>query len=113
MPPSRQERRKAERDAAKRASVQAAAAGAAETGGAAAAAPPNANVNVYLGDWTTQSKNPEVWPRRLLLLATSSNVAYAGCTPRVNHTSAGSVSATPQHTVHPSDSVSSTLVSFR
>jgi len=53
-PPSRQERRKAERDAAKRMPAQAGAAGA---GGAAAA---RANINVNpdpLGDWTTQSSN--------------------------------------------------------
>ena len=57
MPPSRQERRKAERDAAKRAPGQAGAAGAA----GAAAALANLNVNVDpLGDWTTQTANPEV-----------------------------------------------------
>jgi len=50
--PSRQERRKAERDAAKRA-PRAGAAGAAE----AAAAPANQNV-IPLGDWTTQAKTP-------------------------------------------------------
>jgi hypothetical protein len=51
--PSRQERRRAERDAAKRAPVQAGAAGA---GGAAAA-----RVNVVtspVGDWTTQAEDP-------------------------------------------------------
>jgi len=48
--PSRQERRKAGRDAAKRASAQAGAAGA---GGAVAA---RANVHVNpVGDWTTQA----------------------------------------------------------
>jgi len=56
--PSRQERRKAERDAAKRAPGQAGAGGA---GGAAAA---GAHVNVTpLGDWTTQAEDPYVGPR--------------------------------------------------
>ena len=60
--PSRQERRQAERDAAKRAPAQAVAvaqaraAGAAGAGGAAAA-PATVNVNP-LGDWTTQEKDP-------------------------------------------------------
>jgi hypothetical protein len=53
--PSRQERRKAERDAAKRASAQAGAAGA--SGAAAAVA--NLNVNPH-GDWTTQTEDPTV-----------------------------------------------------
>jgi hypothetical protein len=48
MPPSRQERRKAERDAAKRAPVQA---------GAASANP--------RGDWTTQTDDPRVLLRAL------------------------------------------------
>jgi len=53
--PSRQERRKAERDAAKRAPGQAGAGGA---GGAAAA---RANVNMNpVGDWTTQAEDPYV-----------------------------------------------------
>jgi len=51
--PSRQERRKAERDAAKRAPGQAGAAGA----GGAAAASANLNVNP-VGDWTTQAADP-------------------------------------------------------
>jgi len=55
MAPSRQERRKAERAAAKRAPAQAGAAGAA--GAAAAAANVVVNVNP-LGDWTTQTENP-------------------------------------------------------
>jgi hypothetical protein len=55
--PSRQERRKAERDAAKRASTQAGAAGAA----GAAAALASLNVNVE-GDWTTQNGDPSVGP---------------------------------------------------
>jgi hypothetical protein len=56
MAPSRQERRKAERDAAKRAPAQA---GAAEARGAAAA---RANTNLNpVGDWTTQAKDPSVW----------------------------------------------------
>ena len=56
--PSRQERRKAERDAAKRASAQAGAAGAGGSGGAAAA---RANVNMNpVGDWTTQAEDPGV-----------------------------------------------------
>ena len=55
--PSRQERRKAERDAAKRAPAQAGAAGAA---GAAAAL---ANLRVHPdGDWATQAADPEVGP---------------------------------------------------
>ena len=53
--PSRQERRKAERDAAKRAPAQARAAGA----GGAAAALTTVNVNP-LGDWTTQAEDPSV-----------------------------------------------------
>jgi hypothetical protein len=51
--PSRQERRKAERDAAKRAPAQTTAANAAS----AAAALANANLNP-LGDWTTQAEDP-------------------------------------------------------
>ena len=51
--PSRQERRKAERDAAKRAPGQAGAAGA--RGAAAARTHVHANP---VGDWTTQAKNP-------------------------------------------------------
>ena len=51
--PSRQERRKAERDAAKRAPAQAGAAGAE---GASAA---RASVNP-VGDWTTQAGDPSV-----------------------------------------------------
>jgi hypothetical protein len=54
--PSRQERRQAKRDAAKRA-PRAEAAGAA--GAAAALANPNVNVNP-VGDWTTQAANPKV-----------------------------------------------------
>jgi TPR repeat protein len=71
MPPSRQERRKAERDAAKRAPARAGAAGAAGANqgaaGAAAAALANLNVNVNppLGDWTTQAKDPTVLLRAL------------------------------------------------
>ena len=57
---SRQERRKAERDAAKRAPGQAGAGGA---GGAAAA---RANVNMNpVGDWTTQAEDPNVLFRAL------------------------------------------------
>jgi len=71
--PSRQERRKAERDAAKRAPAQAGAAraaggagaargagdaGAAGAGGAAAALA-NANMNP-VNDWTTQTEDPSV-----------------------------------------------------
>jgi hypothetical protein len=52
---SRQERRKAERDAAKRAPGQSGAGG----GGGAAAARANVNVHVPpLGDWTTQAEDP-------------------------------------------------------
>ena len=69
MPPSRQERRKAERDAAKRAPARAGAAGAAganqgAAGAAAAAAAAAAlanlhvNANPPLGDWTTQAEDP-------------------------------------------------------
>jgi len=58
--PSRQERRKAERDAAKRAPGQAGAAGA---GGAATA---GANVGMNpVGDWTTQASDPSVLFRAL------------------------------------------------
>jgi len=65
MPPSRQERRKAERDAAKRAPARSGAGGA---GGAAAAraagaAAALANLTVNpLGDWTTQAEDPYVEP---------------------------------------------------
>jgi len=55
--PSRQERRKAERDAAKRTPAQAGAAGAA--GAAADLAILNVNVNP-VGDWTTQADDPMV-----------------------------------------------------
>jgi len=55
-PPSRQARRKAERAAAKRAPGAAASGGSGAAGGAAAARP---NVNVTpLGEWTTQTENP-------------------------------------------------------
>ena len=57
MPPSRQERRKAEREAAKRAPSNAGAAG--DAGAAAALA--NLNVNP-LGHWTTQAEDPCVGP---------------------------------------------------
>ena len=57
MAPSRQERRKAERDAAKRAPANAGAAGAKK----AAAALANLNVN-SLGDWTTQAEDASVGP---------------------------------------------------
>jgi len=64
--PSRQERRKAERNAAKRAPGQAGAAGA----GGAAAALANSNVHVNpVGDWTTQASDP-----RSLFQAQSLNV---------------------------------------
>jgi hypothetical protein len=53
--PSRQERRKAERDAAKRAPAKSGAAGAA----GAATALANVNVNP-LGDWSTQAGDPWV-----------------------------------------------------
>ena len=60
--PSRQERRKAERTAAKRAPAQAGA------GGAAGAAAALANINVIpLGDWTTQAEDPRVGSRRCCL----------------------------------------------
>jgi hypothetical protein len=63
--PSRQERRKAERTAAKRAPAQAGAGGA---GGAAGAAAALANINVIpLGDWTTQAEDPRVGSRRCCL----------------------------------------------
>jgi len=58
--PSRQERRRAERDAAKRAQAQAGAAGAA--GAAAALADLDVNAG---GDWTTQAANPELLFRAL------------------------------------------------
>ena len=56
MAPSRQERRKAERAAAKRAPAQTGAVGAA--GAAAALANVNLNSREPDGDWTTQSKVP-------------------------------------------------------
>ena len=60
--PSRQERRKAERDAAKRALAQPAGAGGTEPGAAdadaAAAALANVDMNAQpLGDWTTQAED--------------------------------------------------------
>jgi hypothetical protein len=76
MPPSRQERRKAEREAAKRAPARAGAAGAAganqgaarvaggnqgaagAAGAAAALANLRVNVTPPLGDWTTQAEDP-------------------------------------------------------
>ena len=61
---SRQERRKAERDAAKRAPAQTGAAGAG--GAAAAAAFANLDVNGSPGgDWTTQEGDPNVLALRL------------------------------------------------
>ena len=69
MAPSRQERRKAERDAAKRAPARAGAAGARE----AAAALANLNVNP-LGDWNTQAEDPTVGPCGYCLLATQDDV---------------------------------------
>jgi hypothetical protein len=64
MPPSRQERRKAERDAAKRAPAKTVAGGA---GGAAGAAAALANLNVNpLGDWKTQAEDPDVGPGKML-----------------------------------------------
>jgi hypothetical protein len=60
--PSRQERRKAERDAAKRAPAMAGA-------GGAAAARADLNVNP-LGHWRTQTEDPYVGPGRRALLAT-------------------------------------------
>jgi TPR repeat protein len=70
MPPSRQERRKAEREAAKRAPARAGAAGAAganqgAAGAAAALASLNVNVNPPLGDCTTQAEDPYVLFRAL------------------------------------------------
>ena len=56
MPPSRQERRKAERDAAKHAPR---VGGTGAAGAAAALA--NLNVNAG-GDWTTQAEHPYVGP---------------------------------------------------
>jgi hypothetical protein len=56
--PSRQERRAAERDAAKRASGQAGSGGA----GGAAGARANLNVNP-VGDWSTQAADPGVLAR--------------------------------------------------
>jgi len=56
--PSRQERRRAERDAAKRTSAQA---GGAARAARAAAAVANLNMNVNPGgDWTTQAEDPDV-----------------------------------------------------
>ena len=63
MPPSRQERRKAERAAAKRAPAQAGSGGAGGAGGAAAA---RADVNGNAGgDWTTQSGDASLLMRAL------------------------------------------------
>ena len=60
--PSRQERRKAERDAAKRAPR----AGAAGAAGAAAAL---VNIIVHpLGDWSTQTEDPYVGPGEHVLV---------------------------------------------
>jgi hypothetical protein len=65
--PSRQEQRKAERDAAKRAQAEAKTAGAAGAAGAAAALA-NLNVNT-LGDWTTQAEDPAAGLADIPLLA--------------------------------------------
>ena len=76
MPPSRQERRKVERAAAKRAPARASAAGAA---GAAEAAAALANLSVNAspgGDWTTQEKDP------LVLLCALGGVRRAGAYTR-------------------------------
>jgi hypothetical protein len=62
--PSRQERRKAERDAAKRAPGQAGAWGAGGAGGASAAPAANVNMNP-VGDWTTQAEDPRLLFRAL------------------------------------------------
>jgi hypothetical protein len=68
MPPSRQERRKAGRDAAKRAPAMTGAAvagGAGGAGAAAGAAAALANLNVHpLGNWKTQTEDPAVGPGR-------------------------------------------------
>ena len=62
--PSRQERRKAERDAAKRPPAKSGA------GGAAGAAAARVGVNVIpLGDWTTQAEDPYVGPGGSAVLA--------------------------------------------
>jgi len=74
--PSRQERRKAERDAAKRAPAAAGAAGATGAAGAATAAA-RANVDVNpIGDWTTQAEDPAAGASysRPLFTSTSSGV---------------------------------------
>jgi hypothetical protein len=63
MAPSRQERRKAERDAAKRAPAKSGAGGAGGAAGAAAALA-NLNVNPLGDDWTTQAADPYVGPGR-------------------------------------------------
>ena len=60
MPSRQAERRKAERDAAKRAPAEAGAAGA--TGPATASADVNVNSR---GDWTSQTEDPCVGPRAL------------------------------------------------
>jgi hypothetical protein len=63
---SRQERRRAERDAAKRRQGQAAAGAAAGAAGAEVAAAAFADLNVEpLGDWTTQASDPAVLARAL------------------------------------------------
>jgi hypothetical protein len=65
MAPSRQERRKAERDAAKRAPAKTGAAGGAGAAGTAGAAAALANLTVNpLGDWKTQEVDPAVGPDR-------------------------------------------------
>ena len=67
MTPSRQERRKAERDASKRAPAKSGAGGAAGAGGAEGAAAALANLNVNpLGDWTTQAEDPYVGSGQIL-----------------------------------------------
>jgi hypothetical protein len=79
MPPSRQERRKVERAAAKRAPARASAAGAAGAAGAAEAAAALANLSVNAspgGDWTTQEKDP------LVLLCALGGVRRAGAYTR-------------------------------
>jgi len=66
MPPSRQERRKAERAAAKRAPVEAGVARAAGAAGAAGAAAALGNLHVNpVDDWTTQAEDPAAVKRKV------------------------------------------------
>jgi hypothetical protein len=80
--PSRQERRQAERDAAKRTPAKAEAAGV----GAAAAALANIDLNP-LGDWNTQAEDAHVLRRALGVPMLKQRASEAGAYTRSVHSS--------------------------